>query len=77
MLKIVLIYLIGALLILLTIDAAEAKVYTYKNGLKITASDFGPASKMCFNKLTGGVYPGEEKGLDIIDICVNPIDISK
>ncbi len=30
------------------------------------------ASRECFQKLTGGKYPGEEKGLDIIDICANP-----
>lgn len=30
------------------------------------------ATKDCFQRLTGGSYPGEEKGLDIIDICVNP-----
>ena len=30
------------------------------------------ASKECFNKLSGGSYPGEDRGMDIIDICVNP-----
>lgn len=30
------------------------------------------AAKECFQKLTGGHYPGEEKGLEIIDICANP-----
>lgn len=38
---------------------------TYEEAFKL-------ASKECFNKLTHGTYPGEEKGLDIIDICVNP-----
>ena len=33
---------------------------------------FKLASKECFNQLTGGKYPGEEKGMDIIDICANP-----
>lgn len=33
---------------------------------------FKLAAKECFSKLTGGRYPGEEKGLDIIDICANP-----
>lgn len=33
---------------------------------------FKLAAKECFSKLTGGKYPGEEKGLDIIDICANP-----
>lgn len=30
------------------------------------------ASKDCYQQLTQGKYPGEEKGLDIIDICANP-----
>lgn len=30
------------------------------------------ASRDCFQRLTGDKYPGEEKGLDIIDICANP-----
>lgn len=33
---------------------------------------FKIAAKECYQKLTGGTYPGEEKGLDIIDICANP-----
>ncbi len=33
---------------------------------------FKLAAKDCFNKLTGGKYPGEEKGLNYIDICANP-----
>ena len=33
---------------------------------------FKSASHECFQQLTGGKYPGEEKGLDIIDICANP-----
>ncbi len=33
---------------------------------------FRLAAKECFTQLTGGRYPGEEKGLDIIDICANP-----
>lgn len=33
---------------------------------------FKQASKKCFEHFTKGVYPGEEKGLDIIDSCANP-----
>ncbi len=33
---------------------------------------FKLAARDCFTQLTGGKYPGEEKGLDIIDICANP-----
>lgn len=38
------------------------------------------AAKMCYNILTGGTsdkrgpYPGEERGLEIIDICSNPLN---
>jgi hypothetical protein len=30
------------------------------------------AARSCFKALTNGKYPGEERGLDIIDICANP-----
>lgn len=30
------------------------------------------AAKQCFQELTKGKYPGEERGLYIIDICANP-----
>ncbi|OFZ31947.1 MAG: hypothetical protein A2622_11960 [Bdellovibrionales bacterium RIFCSPHIGHO2_01_FULL_40_29] len=33
---------------------------------------FKLAAKECYQRLTGGKYPGEERGLDIIDICANP-----
>lgn len=33
---------------------------------------FKVASKACFQKLTKGEYPGEEKGLEYIDTCANP-----
>ncbi|MBY0553475.1 hypothetical protein K2P97_03030 [bacterium] len=33
---------------------------------------FKLAAAECFKKLTGNKYPGEEKGLEIIDICANP-----
>lgn len=33
---------------------------------------FKLAANECFKKLTGNKYPGEEKGLEIIDICANP-----
>lgn len=70
------------LILLLTLNV-QAKTYTitYKNNLvvKVEASSevdaIKPAAKICFQKLTGGVYPGEEKGLDIIDICVNPKEV--
>lgn len=30
------------------------------------------AGHVCFNVLTKGKYQGEEKGMEIIDICANP-----
>lgn len=30
------------------------------------------AARECFKKLTAGKYPGESRGLEIIDICANP-----
>ena len=33
---------------------------------------FKLAAKECFQQLTAGKYPGEERGMDIIDICANP-----
>lgn len=33
---------------------------------------FKDAAKLCFETLTKNKYPGEEKGLQIIDICANP-----
>jgi hypothetical protein len=41
--------------------------------LTLTASSYKLASRECFKRLTGGKYLGEEIGLNIIDICVNPI----
>ena len=30
------------------------------------------AARSCFKALTNGKYPGEQRGLEIIDICANP-----
>lgn len=38
---------------------------SYEEAYKVAAHE-------CFQQLTGGQYPGEEKGLNIIDICANP-----
>jgi hypothetical protein len=59
--------------------APKTYVFAFKsmqNPIKATATTkeeaFKIAAKTCFNQLTGGKYPGEEKGMDIIDICANP-----
>lgn len=52
--------------------------FTYNNGLSVgvPAKDYfearSKASKVCFQALTKGKYPGEEAGLEIIDLCANP-----
>lgn len=53
--------------------------YKTKDELKISvpATDYfearTKASKLCFQALTGGKYQGEEAGMNIISICVNPL----
>ena len=60
---------------------AKSYKFTYKLGQQVFELNqaaptqeiaFKLAAKECFQKLTGGKYPGEERGLDIIDICANP-----
>lgn len=55
--------------------------FTFKSGAQTFAINkkaasqdvaFKLAAKECFKTLTGGNYPGEERGMDIIDICANP-----
>lgn len=60
------------LIIAFFINSAQAETYKYKNGLAIEATDYKKASHKCFNILTNGKYPGEELGLNIIDLCTNP-----
>lgn len=55
--------------------ATTLKGFTYKYenvNFTIRAPDLKTAAKACFNKLTNGKYPGEERGLEIIDACANP-----
>lgn len=51
----------------------HADIYKYKSGFEIKAKDYKTAAKLCYIKLTNNKYPGDERGLEIIDICVNPI----
>jgi hypothetical protein len=65
-----------------TVSAKKSWAFQYKDltkkpfQIKKEASSYEEAyksaSRECFQQLTGGKYPGEEKGLDIIDICANP-----
>lgn len=62
--------------------APQSWTFTYrpksKNSFPLTIKAdnkqeaFKMASKECFRKLTNGQYPGEERGLEYIDICANP-----
>lgn len=60
------------LIILFISIPTQAVTFKYKNGMTITAPDLRQAAKICYQKLTGGKYIGEEKSLEIIDLCVNP-----
>jgi hypothetical protein len=58
---------------------AEVIQFTYKNGLKVGTihkisfeNSFKRCSKVCFNHLYK-IYMPEEKALEAIDICANPI----
>lgn len=57
-----------------TFEYKASKSATFKIEINAGSKDeaFKLAAKNCFNKLTGGKYPGEEKGLNYIDICANP-----
>lgn len=52
--------------------APQAKMFSITQKASTREVAFKLAASECFKKLTGGKYPGEEKGLDIIDICANP-----
>lgn len=71
-------------LLILAAGSANAKPFSFKfkpsnaKSFSITQSAssqdeaFKLAARECFKKLTQNRYPGEEKGLEIIDICANP-----
>jgi hypothetical protein len=57
--------------------AFQYKTKNYKNFTIIRSAAskeeaYRLAAKDCFKQLTNNKYPGEEKGLEIIDICANP-----
>lgn len=55
-----------------SLNIAKAETFQYKNKLVIEAPDYKTAAKLCFNKLNP-VFVSEEKALNVIDICANPI----
>ena len=58
---------------------ADTFKFKYKTGLELSVEgkDYlearSKASKTCFFKLTKGEFPGDEEGLEFIDICTNPL----
>lgn len=52
---------------------SKAETYKYKNKLTVTAPTYKEAARRCYSLMTHNKYPGEQKGLEIIDICANPI----
>lgn len=52
--------------------AKPYKVFTIVRSASTKEEAFRLAAKDCFKHLTNNKYPGEEKGLEIIDICANP-----
>lgn len=55
-----------------SLNIAKAATFEYKNKLVIQALDYKTAAKLCFKKLNP-VFVSEEIGLEIIDICSNPV----
>lgn len=52
--------------------ATKFKAFAITQQASSQEEAFKLAAKECFKRLTGDRYPGEEKGLEIIDICANP-----
>ncbi len=79
--KAIILNLLATILSTAKANAEEYYTFRYKtaDNLKVTARAenrhiaFTKASKLCYSILSKDVYPGEEKGLEYIDICSNPI----
>lgn len=53
-------------------NIAKASTFEYKGGLKLEAPNYKAAAKLCFKRLNP-VFVTEEKALDVIDVCANPV----
>lgn len=51
---------------------AKAESFQIKKTASTYSEAFKSAAKDCYKQMTQGKYPGEDKGLEIIDICANP-----
>lgn len=52
--------------------ASEHKKFAITQSALSREEAYQLAARECFKKLTAGKYPGESRGLEIIDICANP-----
>ena len=68
----VIISMVVAALILAVPLTADAYEFKFKGGYVVKASDYTTAARLCFSGLTMGQYQGEERSLEIIDVCANP-----
>lgn len=50
----------------------QAKTLTITQAAANQEEAYKLAARECFKKLTQNQYPGEQQGLEIIDICANP-----
>lgn len=51
---------------------SQSKAFSITQKATSKEQAYKMAATECFKKLTNNKYPGEEKGLEIIDICANP-----
>jgi hypothetical protein len=65
-------FLVGLVFVL----SSKAATFDYSNGLTVEAKDFRTAAMHCYKKLNP-VFVTEEKALEAIDVCVNPVRIRK
>ncbi len=52
--------------------ATKSQSFQIKKNAPTYEEAFKSAAKDCYQQMTQGKYPGEDKGLEIIDICANP-----
>lgn len=63
---------VGAKTWIFSYKSAKTNILQIKKSASTYEEAFKSAAKDCYKQMTQGKYPGEEKGLEIIDICANP-----
>lgn len=78
------VFWVAFILLTFTISANAATYeFKYKKNMSVVVEGadnytaMRKAAMICYRTLTKNVYPGEERGLDLIDVCSNPINIEK